>query len=88
MARQHSGETQGSFIMEGAVDFIVGSHLSLAKRNFIYHFVPIVNVEGTLLGNYRTNLRGYDLNRNWRNPVTEAQPEVVAIKRYLHKINK
>jgi murein tripeptide amidase MpaA len=41
-----------------------------------------------LFGNYRTNINGYDLNRNWRYPVKEAQPEVVIIKKYLQKINK
>lgn len=44
------------------------------KKNFIYYFIPMVNVDGVLLGNYRTNIKGYDLNRNWRNPISEAQP--------------
>ncbi len=28
----------------------------------------MINIEGVLYGNYRTNLSGADLNRVWRNP--------------------
>lgn len=28
----------------------------------------MINVDGVLYGNYRTNLLGIDLNRIWRNP--------------------
>ncbi len=38
------------------------------KKSFTYYIIPIVNPEGVILGNYRTNINGYDLNRNWRNP--------------------
>lgn len=69
LARQHSGETQSSFVIEGIVNFLVNSqNLVNLKKKFIYYVIPIVNPEGVLLGNYRTNVKGYDLNRNWRNP--------------------
>jgi hypothetical protein len=41
-----------------------------------------------LLGNYRTNISGCDLNRNWRSPLPQAQPEIIAIKKYMNKSNK
>jgi len=28
-------------------------------------FVPIVNPDGVIMGNYRTSLEGYDINRKW-----------------------
>jgi murein tripeptide amidase MpaA len=86
MARQHPGETQSSFILEGMVRLLTG--MSRKKNTNVFHFIPMVNVEGVILGNYRTNAKGYDLNRNWRSPAVEAQPEVVAIKKYLQRINK
>jgi murein tripeptide amidase MpaA len=58
------------------------------KKSFTYYIIPIINPEGIILGNYRTNINGYDLNRNWRNPTIESQPEIFGIKKYLQKINK
>ena len=89
LGRQHSGETQGSFIIEGIVDFLINSiNLAVSKKSLIFHFIPIVNAEGVLYGNYRTNLRGYDLNRNWRFPDKDNQPEIFYIRKYLHRINE
>lgn len=87
MARQHPGETQGSFITEGIVDYLMNS-MNLLKKGYAFHFVPMVNAEGVLYGNYRTNLKGYDLNRNWRNPDKSLHPEPFYIKKYLKKINE
>ena len=58
------------------------------KSNFIYHIIPLINPDGVLVGNYRTNIKGHDLNRNWRNPSIEAQPEVIGIKKYLYRVDK
>lgn len=87
-ARQHPGEIQGSYAMEGIINYILAHSTEQWVKNFVFHFVPMVNPEGVILGNYRTNVKGYDLNRNWRNPTNDAQPEVIAIKKYLNKINK
>lgn len=48
----------------------------------------MINADGVLYGNYRTNLAGTDLNRMWRNPRKDLQPEVYYIKKYLQLINK
>ena len=48
----------------------------------------MVNVDGVLYGNYRTNLAGTDLNRSWRSPRKDLQPEIYYIKKYLQSINK
>ena len=44
------------------------------KRNIEFYVFPMVNADGVLYGNYRTNLAGTDLNRMWRNPRKDLQP--------------
>lgn len=40
----------------------------------------MVNVDGVVSGNYRSNLSGSDVNRIWMFPSRKAHPEVHAIK--------
>lgn len=69
MARQHPGEAQSSYILEGIVDFLMSnSDLDQVKKGYVFYVFPMVNVDGVKYGNYRTNLCGFDLNRNWRIP--------------------
>ncbi len=50
----------------GEVDYL--------KKNIDFYIFPMVNIDGVLYGNYRTNLSGTDLNRIWRNPKKELHP--------------
>ena len=66
-ARVHPGETIGSWMIHGAIDFLV-SNDSVAQRlreNFIFMIVPMLNPDGVIQGNYRTSLMGCDLNRRY-----------------------
>ncbi len=68
MARQHPGQTQGSFVCDGVIDKIItkGSKQSeFLRRNFVIYIIPMVNPDGVIFGHYRTNLAGKDLNRKW-----------------------
>lgn len=67
-----NNEAQGSWVNEGAIDFLIGSDPEAAqiRRNYIYRFVPIVNVDGVYAGMGRWSpLYGgttiYDTNRCW-----------------------
>ena len=72
MARQHPGESQSNYVLEGVIDFLIESNdYDHLKRQFNYFFVPMINHDGVFYGNYRTNLSGNDLNRVWRNPRRE-----------------
>ncbi len=69
MARQHPGETQSSFVLEGIVDFLMANNqLDQIKKNYVFFIIPMVNVDGVKYGHYRTNLSGSDPNRVWRVP--------------------
>ena len=88
MGRQHSGESQSSFILEGMLSFLLDNndHETL-KKSFVYYFIPIINVDGVLYGNYRTNLSGNDLNRVWKLPRKDFHAEVNYIKKFLINLN-
>lgn len=57
----HPGESNASYIMEGIIDFLVGSdeHGSCSLRNrFVFKIVPMLNPDGVIVGNYRCSLSG------------------------------
>ena len=40
----------------------------LLRDNFVFKIFPMINPDGVIHGNYRSNISGYDLNRKWSNP--------------------
>jgi len=48
----------------------------------------MINVDGVVLGNYRTNAYGYDLNRYWDSENSFKLPEIYHIKNHIKKIAK
>ena len=46
--------------MEGFIN-----KLKVTTNNYTWLIVPMVNVDGVMLGNNRTGLLGYDFNRHW-----------------------
>jgi murein tripeptide amidase MpaA len=63
-------------VLEGFLTALLSNKLEAEelRRNFIFKVVPMVNIDGVILGNYRTNLSGNDLNRKWDNPNRELHP--------------
>lgn len=82
-ARQHPGETQAEWWMEGALECLTDPTDPIARyirekcRLFI---VPNCNPDGSARGHLRTNAVGTNLNREWANPSAERSPEVLAIR--------
>lgn len=62
IARQHPGEAVGSWMMEGFIN-------KLSENNYndfiSWYVIPMVNIDGVILGNNRTGILGHDFNRNW-----------------------
>ena len=48
----------------------------------------MLNVDGVLLGNYRSNAYGFDLNRSWDKEAPNRTPELTYIKNEIRKIQK
>lgn len=81
--RQHPGETQAEWWMEGALEVltdpadVIGRAL---RKKCRIHVVPNCNPDGSARGHLRTNAEGVNLNREWESPSPERSPEVLAIR--------
>lgn len=63
LARQHPGETVGSYVLENFLKNLIHKNKLMEQYKFIV--VPMINPDGVIYGNFRTNLSGFDLNRQW-----------------------
>ena len=90
LSRQHPGETPGSFICEEMeLDLLKNSKkVEFSLWRFDISIFAMVNIDGVVLGNYRGNFAGFDLNRCWLKPDPTKQPEVFAIKNMIKKIGR
>ena len=82
-ARQHPGETQAEWWMEGALDMLTDPadpHARKLLDKCRIHVVPNCNPDGSRRGHLRTNFVGVNLNREWAEPSAERSPEVLAIR--------
>ncbi|KAK5867701.1 hypothetical protein PBY51_012167 [Eleginops maclovinus] len=75
-ARVHPGETNGSWMMEGFLDFLLGDSedAQLLRDTFVFKVVPMLNPDGVVVGNYRCSLAGRDLNRNYKTLLRDSFP--------------
>jgi murein tripeptide amidase MpaA len=81
--RQHPGETQAEWWMEGALEVLTDPADSVGRelrRRCAFHIVPNCNPDGSRRGHLRTNGAGTNLNREWENPTAAKSPEVLAIR--------
>jgi murein tripeptide amidase MpaA len=81
-ARQHPGETQAEWWIEGALECLTDPADPVARAlraKCRIHIVPNCNPDGSRRGNLRTNAVGTNLNREWAEPTPEKSPEVLAI---------
>lgn len=82
-ARQHPGETQAEWWMEGMLELMTDPADSVARalrKRCTFHVVPNCNPDGSRRGHLRTNAVGVNLNREWESPTAERSPEVLAIR--------
>lgn len=89
LTRSHPGESVTSFVCQGFIEFLLGTHpIALVLReNFVFKIVPMVNPDGVFLGNNRCNLIGQDLNRCWNVATEFSHPTIVAVKNLLKEID-
>ena len=86
--RVHPGESNASWMMQGFIKYLLGNSLQakqLRKRH-IFKIIPMINVDGVIIGNYRTSMSGNDLNRRYHEPNPRLHPEVLAIKGLVNDI--
>ncbi len=87
IARQHPGETMGSWWIEGFLPALAGD--SDAARRLrsaaTVHVIPCMNPDGAARGHLRTNAAGVDLNRAWRNTTMDKSPEVYLVREKMRE---
>ena len=85
-ARVHPGESVGSWMMKGVLDFLTNPdnpEAILLRDNFVFKIVPMLNPDGVINGNYRCSLAGCDLNRRWKTPSKILHPIIFAVKKMI-----
>ncbi|KAK3581757.1 hypothetical protein CHS0354_036079 [Potamilus streckersoni] len=89
-ARVHPGESQASWMMKGAIDYITGPdpEAQELRNRFIFKIVPMLNPDGVIVGNYRCSMAARDLNRNYRHPKKESFPTVWHTKYIIEEVLK
>lgn len=87
IARQHPGETMGSWWMEGFLPALLEENEITAKllSAATLHVVPCMNPDGARRGHLRTNAGGSDLNRAWQNASVEVSPEVHCVREKMRE---
>ena len=78
----HPGEVQSSFAVEGLVNYLLSDTKEAQdiRKKYIIYVVPMLNIDGVVQGNQRTNLAGFDLNRKWSEPSPHLCPIIYAVK--------
>lgn len=89
LARAHPGESVTSFVCQGFLEFLLGSHpiATILRENFVFKIVPMLNPDGVFLGNNRCNLIGQDMNRSWNIATEFSHPTIMATKKMLRELD-
>lgn len=85
--RVHPGETTSSYVIQGAIEFLL-SRSPVAEKlrsRFIFKIIPMLNPDGVEIGNFRYNMHGYDLNRMWVDASPSTSPEIYYTKQMVIK---
>lgn len=79
IARQHPGEPQSEWFMQGLIERLLDRDDPVSRtllQKAVFYLVPNMNIDGSIAGNLRVNTAGVNLNREWANPDPQLSPEV------------
>ncbi|UXI20310.1 hypothetical protein NH340_JMT06253 [Sarcoptes scabiei] len=91
-ARIHPAESNSSWICKGFIDFLLKENKSSAKEEqcrqrlldkYVFKIIPMINPDGVINGNTRTDLQANDLNRKWADPSSKLHPTIFHAKSLL-----
>lgn len=89
-ARIHPGESNGSFLMRGYMNYLLSEKMesSFIRQHYITKVVPMLNIDGVIEGFYRVSLSGNDLNRIWSSPSATNHPVILHTKELFAQLKK
>lgn len=75
-------------MMQGFISYILGNSFQARelRKRCVFRIIPMVNPDGVIIGNYRTNMAGNDLNRKYHAPDDKLHPTVTAIKKLVSNL--
>ena len=79
-----------SYVIQYIIEFLLGNS-SIAKvlrENFLFKIVPMLNIDGVIVGNYRCNLSQVDLNRQWIEPNKKLHPTIYYTKQMIKRMKE
>ncbi|MCC5875123.1 MAG: hypothetical protein JJU11_02785 [Candidatus Sumerlaeia bacterium] len=81
-ARVHPAETGSSWQTEGLVEWLLSDdpQASGLLEQSTFYIVGVLNPDGVVLGNYRMDTLGQNLNREWDNDDPAKAPTIIATK--------
>ena len=84
-ARVHPGETHGSWVMQGFLEYLIGKSTTAARLRqlCIFKIIPMLNPDGVIIGNSRCSANGQDLNRQFHSPDVRLHPEIFHLKNLI-----
>ncbi|NBP80152.1 hypothetical protein EBU58_05440, partial [bacterium] len=89
IARQHPGESMAEWFMQGFLKRLLDEDDPVSKflhHNAVFYVVPNMNIDGSILGNLRSNAAGANLNREWNEPSLEQSPEVFHVRNKMDEL--
>lgn len=89
-SRVHPGESPASWMMQGFLKAICSDSQAAVqlRKRIIFKIIPMVNVDGVIVGNYRASCAGIDLNRKYDRPDFRFHPIVWSIKNLTETLNE
>ena len=79
-----------SFVIQYIIEFLLGNSniAKILRENFLFKIVPMLNIDGVVVGNYRCNLSLVDLNRQWIEPSKKAHPTIYHTKQMIKRMKE
>lgn len=75
-------------MIEGIINYLLSKNNAKSRellRKYIFKIVPMVNIDGVIHGNSRSELNGADPNRRWANPHRIRNPIIWSLKKFIEK---
>ena len=86
-SRVHPGESNGSYIIQGVIEFLLANDpvAKNLRKKYIFKIIPMLNPDGVTRGNFRMNVLGKDLNRMWEEPDENTSPTIFNTIKMINK---